>query len=114
MLTRSHPSGKLNIDLGILISGQTESLLNPPRPLKTRIWLAKREFSCTPIQPSKMRGKLERTASIGPNDFVDGISELKSPIIDGNGRLLPRKKAAVDERDVWHWLNSRAVALLQF
>src|SRR6187549_2906670 len=114
MLPGSHASANLDIDLGILISGQTESLLNPPRPLVPGIGLAKREFSCTPIQASKMRGKLERPPSISPNNLVDGISELEPPIIDGNGGLLPRKKAAVDERDVGHWLNFRTVALLRF
>jgi hypothetical protein len=114
MLTGSYPSGKLDIDLGILVAGQTEPLLDPLCPLVLGIWLAKRQFFCTSIQPRKMRCKLERASSIGANDFVDGISELETPIVDGNGRLLPGKETAVDECDVGHWLNFRMKALLLF
>ena len=82
MLTGSDPSGNLDVDLGILVSGQTEALLNPLRPLRSGIWLAKREFACASIQPCKMCGQLERNPSIRPNDFVNSISELETPIID--------------------------------
>jgi hypothetical protein len=41
MLAGSDSSGQLNIDLGVLIAGQTESLMNPPCPLILGIGLRK-------------------------------------------------------------------------
>ena len=105
MLAGSHPSRYLNIDLGVLIASQAQSLVNPLRPLPSGIRLGNGQLRCASIKPVKMCAHFKRGPSIGSNHFIDRIAELESAVIDGYRRILPWKETPIDKCNVWHGLN---------
>lgn len=100
MLAGSHASRHLNVDLGILIPGQAQSLVNPLRPLSSGIGLRDGELRCASIKSVKMRTQFEGSASIRSNHFIDCIAELESAVIDGNRRVLPRNEPPINKGNV--------------